>query len=259
MPTFRIKIIQINIYKGRYLDSLVDFLKEENPDFVTMQEVTKGGFNLYFDKSANIFNLLSNKLGMYGTYYGDLRLEGDASARFGNAVFSKSKITDKHILVLKKFRPVTNLELDGKSGEIREQIDRHLLDSVVNFHGHTLHILSWHGAWTAPPADTEETFRQSNLVYKYLLALKEPFILGGDLNAVIGSKTVNMIGKVANNLMLDSDVKMTTNVKVHKIAPLGFLIDYIFVSSEFKAKSIHVPQVTVSDHLPVLAEVEINF
>jgi endonuclease/exonuclease/phosphatase family metal-dependent hydrolase len=259
MSTFRIKIIQINIYKGRYLESLVDFLKEEDPDFITMQEVTIGGFNLYIDKGVNIFELLQDRLGMYGEYHGDLRLKGEMNSRFGNAVFCKSRIIGKHVLVLKKFRPVTNLELDGKSGEIREQIDRHLLDTVVNFHGRVLHILSWHGAWTAPPADTKETFRQSRLVYKYLMGIKGPFILGGDLNAVIGSKTVDMIGKVSNNLMLGTNVKMTTNVKVHKIAPLGFLIDYIFVSSDFKLKSISVPSITVSDHLPVVAEVEINF
>lgn len=258
MSTFRIKIIQINIYKGRYLEDLVSFLKDENPDFVTMQEVTKGGFNLYMDKAANIFGILKDRLGMHGEYYGDLRLKGDKNARFGNAVFSKSKIIGKHVLVLKKFRPVTNLELDGKSGEIREQIDRHLLDTIVNLHGCDMHILCWHGAWTAPPSDTKETFKQSTLVYKHLMEIKAPFILGGDLNAVIGSKTVDMIGKVANNLMLGSNAKMTTNVKVHKIAPLGFLVDYIFASKEFKLKSISVPQITVSDHLPVIAEVEID-
>lgn len=256
MYTFSIKIIQINIYKGRYLDSLIDFLKEEDPDFITMQEVTTGGFNLYADKSASVFDLLHDSLGMYGEYYGDLKLKGEIDAKFGNAVFSKSRIIGKHVLVLKKFRPVSNLELDGISGEIREQIDRHLLDAVVNFHGREIHILSWHGAWTAPPADTKETFRQSTLVYKYLKELKAPFILGGDLNAIIGSKTVDMIGKVSNNLMLGTNVKMTTNVEVHKIAPLGFLVDYIFVSSEFLLKSVRVPQVTISDHLPVVAELE---
>lgn len=258
MSTFRIKIIQINIYKGRYLDSLVDFLKDEDPDFITMQEVTAGGFNLCEDKYANVFDILRDKLGMYGEYHGDLKLKGDRSASFGNAIFAKSRIVDKHVLVLKKFRPITNLELDGKSGEIRELIDRHLLDTVVNFHGSDIHIISWHGAWTAPPSDTQETLRQAKLVYKYLAGINGPFILGGDLNAVIGSKTIDMLGKVANNLMLGTNVKMTTNVKVHKIAPRGFLVDYVFVSKEFKVKSVTIPQITVSDHLPVVAELEID-
>ncbi len=258
MSTYKIKIVQINIYKGRYLDTLVDFLKKEDPDFVTMQEVTTSGFSLYEGDNKDIFAVLGSKLGVGGVYNGDLKLIGDEKARFGNAVFSKHKMVGKNSLVLKSFRAVTNEELDGESGEIREQIGRSLLDAVVNFHGSDFHIMSWHGAWTAPPQDTAETMRQANMVYDYLKKLNDPFILGGDLNAVMTSKTVELIGKVANNLMIQADAKVTTNLKVHKIAPLGFLIDYIFASAEFKLNSITVPEITVSDHLPVIAELEID-
>ncbi len=258
MSTLKIKVVQINIYKGRYFKELVKFIKSEKPDFVTMQEVTTGNFNLYDDKNANIFEMLVSELGMFGVYNGDLKLKGQNSSIFGNAIFSKWKIIDKNVLVLKKFRPVTNLELDGISGEIREKIDRHLLCATTEFMGNKIDILCWHGAWTAPPQDTNETFRQATMVYEYLKKLKNPFILGGDLNAVIQSKTVSLIGTIANNLMLVANAKVTTNLKVHKIAPLGFLIDYIFSSEEFKLKLINVPGVTVSDHLPVVAELEID-
>ncbi len=254
MSTSRIKIIQINIYKGRYLDSLVDFLKAENPDFITMQEVTEGSFNLSQGFGGNIFDLLKDRLGMQGVYNFDLIC--DDGAKMGNAVLGKHKLLESFVLTLRNGRVYGRDEF-AKLTRF-ETIPRHLIDVVFKLGDTNLHVASWHGAWTAPPADTKETFRQSTLVYKYLKALEGPFILGGDLNAIIGSKTVDIIGKVANNLMLDSPADMTTNPKVHKIAPLGFLIDYIFVSSEFKVKSLRVPQVTVSDHLPVVAEVEIS-
>src|SRR3989344_889021 len=118
----RIKFIQINIYKGRYLDELVAFLKMEDADFISMQEVTTSSFNLFADKNVSLFELLGSRLQMHGVFNGDLKLKGDDSSVFGNAVFSKYKIVGEKVLTLKKLRPLTIEELDnGDSSEIREQ------------------------------------------------------------------------------------------------------------------------------------------
>ena len=57
-----LKFIQINIYKGKYFEALLDFLKKQDADVITMQEVTVGGFNLTDDKSVNLFEILKEKL-----------------------------------------------------------------------------------------------------------------------------------------------------------------------------------------------------
>lgn len=254
----RIKFVQINIYKGKYFDQLADFLKSEKPDFISMQEVTVGGMNLHSDRSVNLFEKIRDELGLWGVYHGDLKLERDEKSVFGNAVFSKYEITNHKVITLKKFRPVTIAELDGDSGEVREQIDKHLLDCEVKVNGKIIHVLSWHGAWTAPPGDTPETLRQARIVYDYLTKLDKPFILGGDLNNTIGTETIDMFSKISKNLMVDSGVLETTNPKVHKIAPRGYLIDYILTSFDIRQLQLSVPQLTVSDHLPVVAELEIE-
>lgn len=253
----RVKFVQVNIYKGKYLDALVDFFKRENPDFISMQEVTTYGFNLCRDKSIKLSEFLKDKLGMHAEYHGDLRLKDDKKSVFGSAVFSRFEIVNRNVVTLKKFRPVTVVELDGESGEIREQIDKHLLDCEVNVNGRKIHALSWHGAWTAPPKDTAETLRQARIVYAYIKKLTDPFILGGDLNNIRGSKTIDMFSDIAVNLMADSEVSMTTNSAIHKIAPRGYLIDYIFTSKDIRLIKLTVPQITVSDHLPIVAELEI--
>ena len=252
-----VKFIQVNIYKGKYLENLLDFLKKEDADFISMQEVTTKGFNLYSDKEANLFEIIKNELKMNGVFNGDLKLKDDPNSFFGNAIFSKYKIINSNVVVLKTFRPVTIDELDGVSGDIREQIPRHLLDAEVDYDGKVMHILSWHGAWTAPPTDTAQTLRQAKLVADYLASLDEPFILGGDLNNIIGSKTLEFIESIANNLMRNAGIEQTTHPTAHKIAPRRYLIDYIFSSNQFRVKSIKVGQVLVSDHLPVAAELEI--
>ena len=135
---------------------------------------------------------------------------------------------------------------------------RNLLSAQCVIDGQRIRTISWHAAWTAPPTDTEETLRQAKDVADYLKNLKGPFILGCDMNALPQSRTVGLINAVANNLMMNSGVLQTTQPKIHKIAPRGFLIDYIFTSSHFKLKKLEVPEVVISDHLPVVAELEFN-
>jgi len=252
------KIIQVNIYKGKYLEDLLEFLINEDPDFISMQEVTTYRFNLYRRKSSNMFNLIRRRLKMHGVYNGDLKLKDNRRSLFGNAVFSKYKIIDSNVVVLKTFKPVTIKELDGVDGAVRTQIDRHLLDALIDFDSQPIHVMSWHGAWTAPPQDTVETLRQAKKVADYIKSLKQPFILGCDANNVLESKTIGLINNVAINLMIGRDIVQTTHPKVHKIAPKGFLVDYVFTSIHFKLKSLMVPQMLVSDHLPVVAELEIK-
>lgn len=252
-----LKIVQVNIYAGKYLEDLVDFLKGENPDFVTTQEVTTNGFNLSGNLKSDLFEVFQANLNMHGVFNGDLKLKGDESSVFGNAVFSKYKIVSKNVVTLKEYRPVSLEELEGIKGNVRELISRHLLDATVVINESRFHIMSIHGAWTAPPQDTVETLRQAKVVADYLKTIKGPFILGGDFNNIPESRTIGIINEVAVNLMINSGVGQTTHPKIHKIVPRGYSVDYIFVSEHFKLKKIEVPDVTVSDHLPVVAELEL--
>lgn len=248
-----IKFIQINIYKGAYLENLLSFLEEQEPDVVSMQEVSSGRINVYQDKTVNLFDLIRDKLGYRGVYNGDLKLEGDASSTFGNAVLTRLPVLGSHIQVIKEFRPLT-LEEVHSGVEVWPLIPRHVLDLMVDVDGKKVHTMSWHGAWTAPPQDTEETIRQAKLIAEYLISLNEPFILGCDSNELLQSETIQTINQVAVNIMEGSGILQTTHPKIHKIVPRGYLIDYIFTSRDIQLKSVTVPQVTVSDHLPVVAE-----
>jgi len=252
-----LKFIQINVYKGQYLDALVDFLNKENPDFVSMQEVSSGVVNLYGDKTSSLFAILKQRLDMEGVYFADTVLSDSNEAGFGNAVFSRFPIRSKHVEVLKNFGPITRAELfDSK---LWPGFARHILDAIVDVVGFKIHVMSLHGAWTAPPTDTEETVRQAGVIADYLKSLgDEPFILGCDLNNVPDSRVTETISAVANNLMLGSGVRQTTHPKIHKIAPRGFMIDYIFCSRHFAKKSLVVPEIMVSDHLPVVAQLEFS-
>jgi len=255
MAAKSLKFIQINIYKGRYLNSLLDFLKSQDPDIISMQEVTVGELNLC-DKHLDLFEYFKTELGLNGVVDKVMKPVDSPKSYLGNAVFSKYQIIDSETLVLKTFKEFTLAKFnDFKSFA---KFPRNLLSAQCVIDGQRIRVICWHAAWTAPPTDTEETLRQAKEVADYLKNLKEPFILGCDLNAIPQSMVAGLINGVANNLMMNSGVLQTTQPKIHKIVPRGFLIDYIFTSSHFKLKKLEVPEVTISDHLPVVAELEFN-
>lgn len=249
-----IKFIQINIFKGKYLDALVDFLKQEQPDFVAMQEVSSGPVNLYKGKD-DLFATIKSETGLEGVFDPVQMFVDAPKAAFGNAVFSRFPIKESSVVILSRFRSVTLEEFANP--EFWPQLSRHVLDVTVDLGGTKLDVMSWHGAWTPFPQDTKETLKQAQLLADYLGSYKEPFVLGCDANAVPESKTIGLVNEAAVNLMTNSVVKQTTHPTAHKIAPRGYLIDYIFASPDLELKSLTVPEVLVSDHLPVIAELEL--
>lgn len=252
----KLKFIQVNIFKGKYLNDLVGFLKKENPDFVSMQEVTYGWPNLEVNQSINIFEFLKKELGYFGVFVNDATFIDHPDALHGNAVLSRHPISNSQRVVLKAFRPLS--DEDFVDSNLFPDWPRSMLDATVDLKGQEIHILSVHGAWTAPPVDTPETLRQAALIAKHLKSIKRPFIMGGDLNTTPNKEVIRLINTAANNLITDSEIKYTTHPTVHKIAPRALLVDYIFASPEFKKISIDAPEVVVSDHLPVVAELDLS-
>lgn len=248
-----LKFVQINIYKGRYFEALVEFLRTENPDIISLQEVSSGEINLYPDKKVHLFEYLKKRLGLNGEFVNDQKFS-NSPGKMGNAILTKLPIVGANVVTLNDQVPITIKQF--RSWRIWPKISRHLLDVTVDFCGQSICAMSWHGAWTAPPTDTDETLRQAKIVADYLKSITDPFILGVDLNNIPTSATTAIINQVANNLMINSGIVQTTHPKIHKIVPRGYLVDYIFTSRDFRLIKLDVPQVTVSDHLPVIAQLE---
>lgn len=245
------------MYKGKYLDALIEFINKESPDFVSMQEVSSGILNYFEGKSANLFEIVKSRIEMDGVFHNDMEIAEQPMATLGNAIFSKWPILSSTQVFLKKSEGALTLDEFNDIQNFPE-MPRSLIDATIDFNGKNIHILSAHGAWTAPPTDTEETARQATIIVDHIKTIQAPFIFGADLNMPPDSQVVKSVSQVAKNLMTGSAISQTTHPTMHKIAPKGYLIDYVFVSKEFKKNKIEAPEILVSDHLPVVAQLEFN-
>lgn len=250
-----LKVIQVNIYKGQYLNSLINFVKAEHPDIMFMQEVTSGVINLSGDQS-NLFEVLKRELGYQGVFYSSATIIDKFNTFQGNAVLTRHKILESKFIPLNKH---TGMTLDVfNNQDFFPAFPRSIVEVKVEINEQEIMALSCHGAWSAPPRDNPENYRQAKLIEKHLKELKLPFIMGADMNMPPTTRVIKTIEKSAKNLIHNSGIKQTTHPKVHKIVPLGYLVDYIFTSSQFKKLSIKAPEILVSDHLPLVAEVELK-
>lgn len=250
-----LKVIQVNIYKGRYLESLISFLKAEYADVVFMQEVTCGVINLSGDNS-NLFEILKRELSYEGVFYPSATIIDKTNSFQGNAVLTRHKILESKFVPLNRHSGMT---LDRfNNSDFFPVFPRSIVEVRVEINGREIMALSCHGAWSAPPLDNPENYRQAKLIVKHLKELNLPFIMGADMNMPPETRVIKTVEKSAKNLIQNSGIVQTTHPQVHKIVPRGYLVDYIFTSRHFKKLSIKAPEILVSDHLPLVAEVELK-
>lgn len=250
-----LKIIQINIWKGKMLPALVDFLQPEAPDLITMQEVSGGAENLHPDKTIDLFAHLKKQLAYDGAYALEYHVAGYPKAYAGKAILTNGTIIAKNIVWIRPMHEIPR----KKNQRDYPNLPRNLLDCTIRLKRKTLHVICAHGAWTHNPTDTPEKIRQAKLMVDYLKTLHEqPYILAGDLNVAPNTEVIRLLETVAHNAVTapPSNITRTTHPRIHKTAgfkPQGVLCDYLFTSSHFTVVSIDAPEVAVSDHLPVRA------
>lgn len=255
-----LKVIQINIWKGAFLDALLDFFRHQDPDIITLQEVTGGTENRHGDRQLDLFTHLQRRLGLSGALAVEWRVAQAPGSYSGKAILTKGEIVRHQTIWLHPYRVMSPRE-DRRD---YPSCPRNVLDCTVRLGGTTFHVLSAHGAWTKAPVDTPHKLRQAHRLARHLSGLQpEPFILGGDLNLPPQARVIKILETVATNAttLPIACISRTTHPTIHATAaskPAGLLVDYIFVSPHFTVTSIDAPVVTVSDHLPVVATLELR-
>lgn len=112
--------------------------------------------------------------------------------------------------------------------------------------------------------DTQTRLKQSAKIISFFEDKNGLKIIGGDFNLMPGTKSVKMFEeKGYRNLIEEFGVKSTRNRLAwnqfkHKSGfERQYFADYVFVSPEVRVKSFEVPNIEISDHLPLILDFEI--
>ena len=224
------KIEFLNVWSGKRGEVLKEFLKGESEkiDVFCFQEADK-----YFPRiAADVFG--------QGFSFQTAYKYNDKNDIFPLAVYTRN---DLKICGARAF--LENTLGVGLGQDIQTQGI-----SIANIHG-----ISRPGN----KLDYEKRIEQSSLIIENFCGRKEPIIIGGDFNVEKETQSIRMFAEAGyRDLIRDFGIRTTRNRLVWEKFPEApqYYSDYVFVGPGVRVKSFEVIENEVSDHLPMVLEIE---
>ncbi len=254
----KIKLITLNVCKQINIqDKAIDFINKENPDVVLLQEMYNGEdpkLELRYRTLKEFRNNLKLPYWKFAKNFRDITSKDHVDAEQGNAILSRFSIVDfKNMHFDIQYTTLYDYEDQGNYS----QLPQNMLYAKLDLERVFLNVYSVHGPWDLDgKRDSKRRLRMSEMIVKEIKN-KQNVIIAGDFNVRPETKTIYNIEKYLKNVFKD-ELETTFNMK-RKDNP-GYstaVVDMIFVSQNIKVVDHYCPQVDISDHLPLVAVLEI--
>lgn len=242
-----------------YWDTIIPFLTSHDFDVIHLQELTgkdthSGNIHSTRDVFSELQKILQNK------YEGALtitqRYTSNPYAYLGNATFYKNSFSliGKKEIVLSTYGGPFPSETKTYEG-----IGRKVLHLILKIGDKNISFINTHLAWAKTSQEESHQTEQGEKLIRYLKTVQFSFILSGDFNLDPKQPLIKKLNKLARNLTEENYVTNTLNPRTHRakeLFPRGIAVDYIYISSDLKIKKFEVVEEDISDHLGLVAEIQ---
>ena len=252
-----------NIYGGSF-KGFINYIKKTNADVVCLQDFDQdslpnntnslqyikdslGYKNVYFSVDFNMPN--KNGFYKYGTcIFSKFPIVQSNSIRYNDGIHFNESLGFADIIVNKKSIRIftthlksmyTNILPTAKTTDFKYQID----DTNLVLHSTKLEKLQRFDI---------SHIKQANIIKNVMDTTKIPFVFCADLNAVPTSFVYSLISHNLNDAFLQNNFGWGSTYS----SKIPFLrIDVILMSKQLKAINYKSPQLILSDHYPVIADI----
>lgn len=240
----QITVMQWNVWYRQNIEHVLAVLQEHNADVICLQELTRG----YLEQSQeNTWEYLAHELGYFFQVQEIPIITPDAQWSQANAIFSRYPITST----------VPHWIHEPAEADDPDDQYRGYLEVAININGTDCTVATSHMSFSENHGDDPEL---QNLL-SILRQKHKRFVFTGDLNAVPGTQRVTEIAKLLQHAGPAYDQgTWTTKPYTYNgvdISTLDWRYDYIFTTPDIKATDARILTTEVSDHLPVLATLEL--
>ncbi|MBI3486184.1 endonuclease/exonuclease/phosphatase family protein [Candidatus Daviesbacteria bacterium] len=251
----RVKVISLNVWNGgEFFERIVDFVKKENPDIVALQEVYDGRPES-LEKKHRTRTELKKSLNFLYESYAPAYLETLSFGQIpsGNLVLSKFPITKSDSFFYDiPFRTRTY------TGKVEEGLNtpRNLQYCLIEVKNTQINLFNTQGIWGTDGLDNERRLKMADLIVSKIKD-KSNVILCGDSNVTQKTQTILKIEKYLKNVF-KGELNSTFNLKIKKGGAFAkAVVDILMISPNIKVLEHSCPNTDISDHLPLVATLEI--
>lgn len=258
------KLLNLNI--GIRLDNAEDvvrLIQEENPDFVTLQEVTRhlsDNVHAPYRSKHTIEESLATQYGH--SFFGPLwksdgfKTPTSLERSFGGHIEQGNQIISKFPLLSgsNEFFHRHFEYLQDWSNWKEEDHGRAVLITIVDVDGTMLQVITVHGIWTQDKTGDARTMAECEYIVVAAKRSNLPTIIAGDFNVLPNTESIKVMNNNFRNLNREYDVQITRPDFTDEVEQGGGMVDYIFVNEKVEVNSFKVINTAISDHLPLILD-----
>lgn len=248
----KLKLLQLNIWHGgELIDNVISFIQKENPDIITCQEVQNGDLT-GVPRSLTTLKTFAEELDYSYVFSPQILWCKEPHIEQGLATFSRFPIELKDTVFFDtsyRYYPMVADQADW------EDYPTALQYSVVQSPQGSLNIYNVHGIWGLDGEDNPSRLKMSEIIVSQIQG-KENVIVAGDFNMFPNTQSIRAIERHLTSVF-GTELPTTHNLSRK---PPGYgkgPVDMVFVSTDIKVLNHFCPQVDISDHMPLVAVLEV--
>jgi exonuclease III len=126
---------------------------------------------------------------------------------------------------------------------------------TTELNGRSLTVINFHGLWNGKgKTDSEDRIEQSKKILEFTSTLEGDYVLCGDFNLLPDTQSIKLFEDTGlRNLIKEYGITSTRTSHYTKEEKFA---DYIFVTPDIQVKEFKVLPDEISDHAPLLLEIE---
>jgi endonuclease/exonuclease/phosphatase family metal-dependent hydrolase len=246
-----LKIMNWNVWYSEKADNLVEFIKKINPDILCCQELT---VNFEINPGVSVPDKIADDCGFKYYFFHPMTtyINNGEVIQMGNGIFSKFPITKSEFKYIQEADPkIKTFETENRT----------YIESELNIDGKELNVGTVHMSYAKEFDVSQKKYEELQKLIEAVNNHHERFILAGDMNALPESVIIKELEKLFIHADPNTDKPTWTtkpfSYQGFEANELNWRLDYIFATEDINVIQTKILQTKYSDHLPVLAEIEI--